>query len=173
MSEVDDLIRNMDIEVGMNLSGVTGGLDLSAMAMLRDSQIIIVDEEDEEHPLKLGEYYYDLSANILYVGGSYGSIPVPPTPPVPPIWEWVKHWTSFLTIPAPRVKTSFDAVLADVSRNISYIIKPLPRIHFNYDVTLANVTHDESTRITDRKLFESSRNVSIPSVSYQSSIVKL
>lgn len=173
MSEVDDLIKNMDIEVGMDLNVVSGSLDLSTIAMLRDSQIVIVDEEDEEHPLKLGEYYYDLSANILYVGGSYGSIPIPPTPPIPPIWDWVKHQISFLLIPAPRIKTSFEVLLCDVSRNVSYVLKPCPRIYLSYDTTLANVTYDESTRKTDRELFESSRDVSIPSVSYQSSIVKL
>ena len=139
MSEFDELFQSIQNSVTVDV--------------VRDSAIVLVNEGDAEHPLKVGEYYFDEEKNILYVGGY--------VPDKFYIWQFIKHDTSIRVIEAPRIKFSNLIPELIITHDTSNRHKVAPRLYFNNTVNgNENIYHDTHDRVTNNFDYSFRNNVS-------------
>lgn len=148
MSDLDELFNSI-------VNNVT-------VSVLRDSAIILVNEGDNEHPLKTGEYFFDEENNVLYVGGY--------VPEKFYFWQFIKHDTSVIYIPAPRARADLFTETPQVTHGSNVVYIPAPRIRTDLTISIPSVSHVSNSRATNTVHKSYPLVTIIPTVSHSSSV---
>lgn len=148
MSDLDELFNSI-------VNNVT-------VSVLRDSAIILVNEGDPEHPLKTGEYFFDEENNVLYVGGY--------VPEKFYFWQFIKHDTSVVYIPAPRARVDLFIETPQVTHSSNVVYIPAPRISTDLTISVPSVSHASNVRATNTIRKPYPLVTIIPTVSHSSSV---
>lgn len=137
-------------------------------SLLMDSKVLLVTEYDEYHPLKTGEFLFIPEENTLYVGaGNFA------TSPVFNLWQFIRHDTSVLYIPAPRFRTGLVTVLPNRSNYTNVIHIPSPRIKTELEISMPTVYHNYSlVRVTNTVKVMYHLNVAVPTITHSSVVTK-